>query len=322
MNKKLLTAMLCIMLALTGCSEDTTESTEDRSSDSLVFATGGTNGTYYGYGNVLADIISSELEDITVTVTSTGGSKENILLLSEGKVDMALVQDDVANYAINGNELFKDEGVKTGFYAAAALYPEVIQIVTAKDINSIEELRGRKVSVGASGSGVEINARQILEAYGMTFDDIEQFNLGFDDSKAAMEKEKLDAVFVTAGPPTDALTELSEYMDVNILSIDDEHANKLIDKYPFYVRYSLPAGMYKGIDSDIPTVTVNATLVFSDHVSDEEAYEITKCIFENKDAISAIHEKGNELDAEYAVKGISIPMHLGAQKYFHESGDI
>ena len=307
-----------LLLALLGCGESSGNAGAENTT--LKFATGGTSGTYYSYGTVLADVLGKHIDGLSAEVLSTGGSKENILLLSKGEADLALVQNDVMSYAMNGTDLFEEEGVTMGYYAAAALYSEVIQIVSVPGISSIEELKGKRVSVGDVGSGVEVNARQILEAYGMSFDDIEVRNLGFGDSAEAIRNGELDAAFVTAGPPVAALTELCEDTEVQLLPIDDAHRDILRKKYDFYANYLIPAGLYQGIDENIPTVTVKATLIFSDQISDELAYDIVKGIFDNKTEIIRENNKGIELDPEYAVDGISIPMHLGAQKYFKEVG--
>ena len=310
----------CILTGLAGCSQNEPAGAGDSTVTALRFATGGTSGTYYSYGGVLADILSKHIDGLTTEVLETGGSKENILMLSQGQADIALVQNDVMNYAMNGTDLFKDEGVTIGYYAAAALYSEVIQIVAVPEITSIDDLRGKRVSVGDVGSGVEVNARQILDAYGISFEDIEVRNLGFGESEQAIENGELDAAFVTAGPPVTALTELCENMELTILPIDDAHRDTLRDKYSFYTDYVIPAGMYQGIEEDVPTVTVKATLILSDKISDELAYDIVKCIFEHSQEITALHNKGAELDPAYAVDGISIPMNLGAQDYFKELG--
>ncbi len=344
MKKKLMAAVaaaLACSMVLAGCTSSTTsapaaeaesapaaEAAEEAapaasgSAASLRFATGGTSGTYYAYGGVLANVLNSKLTQSQITVQSTGASKANIFLIDDGEADIAVVQNDVMDYAMNGTDLFEEDGAVTSFKTVAALYSEVIQIVASPDITSIEDLKGKRVSVGDAGSGTEFNTRQILAAYGISFDDIQVNNLGFGDSADALKDGKIDAAFVTAGPPTTAITELCTTNEVNLLSIDDEHAAKLIEEHPFYAQYTIPAGMYKGIDEDVSAVTVKATLIASDKISDDVIYELVKTIFESKDDITAAHEKGRELDTAYAVEGISVPFHPGAEKYFKEIGAI
>lgn len=233
---------------------------------------------------------------------------------------MAIVQNDVMDYASKGTDLFEEDGAIESFSAGAALYAEVCQIISSGDIKSVEDLKGKRVSVGDAGSGVEFNARQILNAYGISFDDIEVNNLGFGDSADALKDGKIDAFFCTAGAPTTAITELATTNSINLLGIDDEHAAALQNDYAFYTQYTIPGGTYKGVDDDVVTVAVKATLIVSDELSEDVVYDLVKGLFDNKDAITAGHAKGAELDPAYAVDGISVKFHPGAEKYFKEAG--
>ncbi len=315
--KKKLSAFAALLTAaammLTACGSSA-------GSSDLRFATGGTTGTYYAYGGVLANVLNTKLDGTKLTVQSTGASKANIFLIDDGEAEVAVVQNDVMDYAYNGTDLFAEDGAVTSFSAVAGLYSEVVQIIATPDITSIDDLKGKRVSVGDAGSGVEFNANQILAAYGMTFDDIDKQNLSFGDSASAIKDGKLDAAFVTAGPPTTAVTELATTNDITLLSIDDAHAQALAAEHPFYTQYTIPAGTYKGVDADVNTVAVKATMIVSNELSEDVVYNIVKNIFENKDEITASHDKGSELDTAYAVEGISVPFHAGAEKYFKEIG--
>jgi hypothetical protein len=289
--------------------------------NNYVFATGGTTGTYYAYGGVIAQVLNAKLDDIQLSVQSTGASKANIYLIVDGEAEFATVQNDVMDYAMNGTELFEGEGESDGFSTVCALYAEVCQIISTADITDIADLKGKRVSVGDAGSGVEFNAKQILAAYGIDIEkDIEKNNLSFGDSSDALKDGKIDAFFCTAGAPTTAITELATTNKINILSVDDEHAGILAKDYPFYTTYSIPGGTYPGIDADAQTVAVKATLICSSSLDDEVVYNVVKTIFENKDEITEAHAKGAELDPAYAVSGITVPFHPGAQKYFDEIG--
>ena len=287
---------------------------------SLKMATGGTTGTYYAYGGVIANILNGKLGSLQLNVQSTGASKANIFLIDDGEADVAIVQNDVMDYASKGTDLFEEDGAIESFSAGAALYAEVCQIISSGDIKSVEDLKGKRVSVGDAGSGVEFNARQILNAYGISFDDIEVNNLGFGDSADALKDGKIDAFFCTAGAPTTAITELATTNSINLLGIDDEHAAALQNDYAFYTQYTIPGGTYKGVDDDVVTVAVKATLIVSDKLSEDVVYDLVKGLFDNKDAITAGHAKGAELDPAYAVDGISVKLHPGAEKYFKEAG--
>ena len=291
-------------------------------SETVRLATGGNTGTYYAYGTAVAQVLGGKT-GVKFNVQSTGASKANIQLIAAGEVEMAVVQNDVMDYAYNGTDLF--EGEKTDdFSSMAALYAEVCQIVAdpSAGINSIEDLRGKNVSVGDAGSGVEFNAKQILGAYGITFDDIGKQNLSFSASADALKDDKIDAFFCTAGAPTTAIMDLATSNKISILSIDDEHAQKLIADYPFYTQYPIPAGTYAGVDQDAMTLAVKATFIVSNKLPEETVYNMTKALFENKEAIQSAHAKGAELDPQYAVEGVSVPFHPGAEKYYREIGVI
>jgi hypothetical protein len=226
------------------------------------------------------------------------------------------------DYAYNGTDLFEKDGAVKGFSAMAAIYAEVVQIVAdpSAGITSIADLKGKSVSVGDAGSGVEFNAKQILEAYGITFDDISKQNLSFSASADAFKDDKIDAFFATAGAPTTAIMDLVTTMEITILNVDAYKAAALMAAHPFYTVYEIPAGTYKGVDVATSTLAVKATLIVADSLDETTVYNLTKALFENKDAIAAAHAKGKELDTTYAVEGISIPFHKGAEKYFREIG--
>ncbi|HSL87114.1 MAG TPA: TAXI family TRAP transporter solute-binding subunit [Bacteroidales bacterium] len=291
------------------------------SGNSVKLATGGNTGTYYSFGTAISQIIG-EKEDISFNIQSTGASKANIQLIDAGEVDMAIVQNDVMDYAYNGTDLFVEDGAVNSFSAMAAVYAEVVQIIAnpSSGIESIEDLRGKSVSVGDAGSGVEFNAKQILEAYGISFDDISKQNLSFSASADAYKDGKIDAFFATAGAPTTAIMDLVTSQDILILGIEDDKADELMASYPFYTVFDIPGGTYTGVDEDVKTLAVKATFIVSNNLDEDTVYNMTKALFENKDEIVAAHAKGRELDLNYAVEGISIPFHSGAEKYFREAG--
>lgn len=317
--KKLLAIMLVLALVLAGCGGGGGGETADGKVD-ISFGTGGTSGTYYAFGGVLAGVLSEAVEGVNISVQSTGASKANIQLICDGEAQMALVQNDTMDYAYRGTDLFADEGALKGFMTMGGIYAEVCQIVTSDKITSIDQLKGKVVSVGDAGSGVEFNARQILEAYGISFDDIKIANLGFGESANAFKDGKIDAFFVTAGAPTTALVDLATTNTINVLEIDDEHAKALMEKYPFYTQYVVPSGSYKGVDSDKKTVAVKATVIVSEKLPEDVVYNLTKAMFDKKAEIAAGHAKGENLDPKYAVEGMSVPFHPGAEKYYKEVG--
>jgi len=285
----------------------------------LFMATGGETGTYYAFGIVLADEIKNA-SGIDIGVQSSGASKANIQLIDDETVDFAIVQNDVMDYAYNGTNTFANDGAITSFAAIATMYAEVVQIVASPDITSVADLAGKRVSVGDVGSGTEFNAQQILEAYGLTFDDIQKQNLGFGDSADKYKDGQVDAFFVTAGAPTTAITELATVKDFNILTIGAEEMAYLKENYGYYTEYTIPADNYSAMDGDATTVAVMATLICDSDLDEDTVYNITKAIYENTDAIAKGHAKGSELNVATALDGISVPVHAGAAKYYAEVG--
>jgi TRAP transporter TAXI family solute receptor len=296
-------------------------STAAMAADNLTLGTGGTTGTYYAVGGVMATVLNPVMKESSLTVTSTGASKANIQLVDVGEADLAIVQNDVMYYAYTGTDLFEDEGAYETFSTVAGLYDETVQIITCNsDIKSVEDLKGKTVSVGDAGSGVEFNAKQILAAYDMSFDDINVVNASFGDSADSLKDGKIDAAFIVAGAPTTAVVDLATTKDVSLVQLDEEHIGTLKENYNFYTDAVVPAGTYAGLEEDVVTVSVRATLVSSNEVSEDMVYDLLKAIFDNKDALVEKQAKFESLDAEEAVKGMSVPFHAGAKKYFEEQG--
>ena len=286
----------------------------------LTFTTGGTAGTYYAFGNVLAQYITNN-SDVAVTAVAGNGSADNIDLLDLGEAQLALVQNDVANYAYNGIRFEAYEGAPVdSFTALAALYDETVHLVTCNpEIKSVADLKGKNVSIGSAGSGVYFNAMDFLAAYDMTVEDITPQYLSFGDSAESLKDRKIDAAFIVAGAPTSAVTDLCATTDAYLVPLDDEHVEKLIEISPAYSKCVIPGGIYAGIDEDTVTVGMKATIIANGDVSEEDAYTIVSTIFENADAIAELHDKGNALNLDYATV-CGLPYHPGAADYFEEHG--
>ena len=286
----------------------------------LTFTTGGTSGTYYAFGGVLAQYITDH-SDVAVTAVAGEGSAANIDMLDMGFAQLGFVQSDVAYYAYNGIRFEQYEGNPiTSFTALAALYNETVQLVTCDpSIQSMEDLKGKNVSIGAAGSGVYFNAMDFLAAYDMTEADINPQYLSFGDSAEALKDGKIDAAFVVAGAPTTAVVDLCTTKGAYLVGLDEEHVAKLKELNGAYTEAVIPAGTYEGIDADVTTVAVKAIVIANGDVTEDEAYAIVSTIFENKDEITQAHAKGAELDVEYAAD-CGLPYHAGAAKYFAEKG--
>lgn len=322
---KILAIVLCIAMALTlcACSNDNTPNDSNNNNDNnnvqkpatLTMGTGGESGTYYAFGGVLASYLGSEA-GLSVNVVSTGGTAANIEGINVGEYDLATVQSDVATYAFEGSNGY--EATDT-FRVLGALYAETVQIVTVDpSIKSVADLAGKSVCVGDVGSGTYYNTIDVLAAYDMTIEDITPVYQSFGDSTESLKDGKIDAAFLCAGAPTTAVVELATSKDVYLISIDDEHMTKLLEACPWYAALTIPAGTYSGFDQDTNTITVKCTLVCSADLDDDTAYTIVSTIFDNTEAITALHDKGAELSLEFATDGIAIPFSAGAARYYAE----
>ena len=306
-------------------AEDTGDAgnTSDGSvSANLTMGTGGESGTYYAFGGVLANYISQKNSDISINVVSSGGSAANITgIVAEGTYELATVQSDVMTYAYNGTNSFAESGAMSDFRVLGALYAETVQLVTCNpEIKSVADLKGKSICVGDVGSGTYFNTVDILAAYDMTLDDVSPVYQSFGDSTESLKDGKIDAAVITAGAPTTAVTDLSTSKSVYLISIDDEHMEKLLSDCPWYAKLTIPAGTYAGFDEDAVTVTVKATLVASSNLDDDVAYTIVSTIFNGAADIAGLHAKGAELSVEFATDGIAVPFAAGAARYYAEQG--
>lgn len=307
--KTLLAGALCMAMALTFCACG--------NGNSLTFGTGGETGTYYAFGGVLSQYVSSN-SDVSITHVTSNGSQANIEDVASGAVQLGFVQSDVMSYAYNGTSLF--ENPVEGFSTLAALYMEQVQIVTLNpEIKTVADLKGKSVSIGAVGSGVYFNALDVLGAYGLTKDDIKPVYQSFSDSVESLQDGKVDAAFIVSGAPTNAITSLAATNSVYLVGMDAEHTKALIEASPYYTETVIPADVYN-TPEDVHTVAIQAVVIVSDSVDEDTVYTITSTIFENLEAIGEQHAKGKEASVEFGASVTGVPYHAGAAKYFAEKG--
>lgn len=307
--KKLIAILLsaCMLLALCACGGST----------SLTFATGGDTGTYYAFGSVLAQYVSGNT-DLSVTAVVGNGSQSNVEDIDAGEVQLCFCQSDVMSYAYAGKNLFSEP--VGSFSVVAALYMEQVQIVTLNpEIKTVADLAGKTVSIGAAGSGVYFNAIDVLGVYGLTESDINPVYQSFGDSADSLKDGKIDAAFIVAGAPTNAISDLAAGGDVYLVSIDDEHIDKLLELSPYYKPFTVAADVY-GMPEDAQTVAIAAVVLARDDVSKDDVYAFVSTIFENIDALKEQHGKGAELSLEFASSITDVPYHPGAAQYFAEKG--
>ena len=325
MKRKLIAILLAalLVLALAACGGNgggKPTATPAPVGEKLTMGTGGESGTYYAFGGVLANYIGQN-SDLSINVVSTGGTAANITGIHNGLYDLATVQSDVSTYAFFGTNSFAENGAVNDFRVLGALYAETVQIVTCNSaLTSVADLKGKSVCVGDVGSGTYFNTVDVLAAYDMTLDDITPVYQSFGDSTESIKDGKIDAAFICAGAPTNAVVDLATSKSVYLISIDEEHMTKLLASCPWYASLTIPAGTYNGFDQDAVTITVKATLVAKASLSEDAAYKIVSTIFNNTQAIAGLHGKGAELSLSFATEGIAVPFHPGAARYFAEKG--
>ncbi len=309
-----LVLVLAMVVALAACGAPAAQTTR------LTMVTGGESGTYFAFGGVIANVLTENLEGVEITAVTSGASAANCRSLNNAEADLAIMQNDVLGYAVNGTETMAEDGAMPKLKAIASMYPEAVQLVAlaTSGIATVEDLRGKKVCVGDQGSGSETNALQVLTAYGLTYDDIDVQYLSFSEASTAMQNGTVDAAFATSALPNTAIVELSNMTDIVVVPIDGAGADALIAQYPFYAKTTIGADVY-GVN-EAETVAMLATLVCTDDLSEDIVYQITKGLFENQEALTTGHARGADLDVNKAKDGVTVDFHPGALKYFAEVG--
>lgn len=325
---KKISLLLLIVLAVVlvaGCGGGTPSSSDEPKAETVFvnIATGGTAGTYFPLGGGIADIWNKNIPGVNATAESTGASVANVNMLRDGKVDVIFVQNDVAFYAGSGTEIFAEDsngGIYEGIRGLCTMYPETIQIITVKEngINTLEDLKGKKVAVGAAGSGTEANARQILNEAGITYDDLDVRYLSFSEAAQNLKDGNIDAGFITAGFPTAAVQDISAQHDLVVVPVAHELVDKLIEDYPFYTKIVIPAGTYNTVDVDVETVAVKAMLGVSETLDEQLVYDMLSTLYANPERLEAAHAKGAMITKETGRDGMSIELHPGAARFFEE----
>lgn len=317
MKRKWIAALLagCMLAALllTGCSAAETVKR-------LRFGVAGEGGVYHNFGEQFA-ALENETSNGTIELRTTAGSAANLRLLTGEYLQLAIAQGDLAQDAYDQTGIFADEEETRGFGAVAALYTEACQIVVRADadIQSVEDLQGKTVSIGAEESGSEQNALQILAAYGLNDKLVDTVNLNYEDAAAQLKAGKVDAIFITAGAPSPVLTELAGECGIRLLNVDGTAAQRLTSAYSAYSAVTLPAGTYPGQDTDVQTVGVKAVLLASDELPAKQVQKLTELLFSGREGME--EQLGIPLDAEQdAVEGVGIPFHAGAAAYYKAAG--
>lgn len=313
------------ILIFAGCSNEQAGSKEDGGSlkgEYITILTGGSAGVYYVLGGTLAKLYQEELGAVA-TSQSTAASAENATKLQTGKAEIAFLMGDTAEDAYNGKDSFKDKGAQKNLRTIAALYPNYLQIAVTKKsgIKTIEDLKGKKVAVGAPASGTELSTQRVLEAYGMQYADIRADYLSFSEGVEGMKNGTVDAVVISSGLPNSGLLELATTEEITIVEIEEEKILHMQADYPSFFPTTIPAGTYKGQDEDIKTIGVNNVLMTHKDVSEEVVYELTKALFDHVDKLIDSHKAAEGIDLKKAQENLPSPLHPGAEKFYKEMNE-
>jgi uncharacterized protein len=289
--------------------------------EQLSIATGGTGGVYYPMGGGLAEVINKHVEGYSATAEVTGASVENMGLIATGDADLALALADTVAQSYTGTGRFEGQQLPM-VRGLASMYANMIQIVALEGsgITSLEDLKGKRVSIGAPGSGTEVNAEAILTANGISYDDIEEQRLNFNETADALANGDIDAGFWSVGAPTSSILNLSTTNDIVLLALSDDEIAKAREADATFAQTTLPGGSYTGVDEDMTVLGIPNVLVVSSEMSDDLAYEITKAIFENVAELQAVHPAANETTVDFTMTATPVPLHPGAIRYYEEAG--
>ncbi len=289
--------------------------------EQLSIATGGTGGVYYPMGGGLAEIINNHVEGYSATAEVTGASVENMGLIATGDTDFAIALADTVYQAYTGTGKFEGQQIDAT-RGVASLYANMIQIVVPADspIQSLADLKGKRVSVGAPGSGTEVNAETLLKANGISFDDFDAQRLNFNETADAIANGDIDAGFWSVGAPTSSILNLATTKDVRILPLTAAELANGRQADATFADISLKAGTYNGQADAVPTLGVPNVLVVSADTPDDLVYAVTKAMFENIAELQAVHPAANETTVEFTMSATPVPLHPGAIRYYEEIG--
>ncbi|KJR99608.1 MAG: hypothetical protein VR68_08885 [Peptococcaceae bacterium BRH_c4a] len=332
MTKKLVAVFLCLsilLLGMVGCSakpsgKDTgkTEATGKKTQINISTAT--TAGIYYVLGNALAKVWKDKIPNINASVQSTAGSNQNVELLARGESHVAFLQNGIAADAWNGEKDFNGKP-KRDFLGMVYLYPNNCYFVVRKDsgINELKDLKGKRIIPGPVGSGTEVNAREILSVVDIDYKNKKDAIANYVSNSEAAEKfadNQTDMAYIAGGIPHASVTEMMTRGDAKILEVKGEVRDSLIKKYPAYFPVEIPANSYKGQTEALQTVAQGNILVVRKDVDPQIVYEMIKNIYANKNELANSYKGAAKFDIKDGLKGMTVPLHPGAIKFFEENG--
>lgn len=315
--KKLVTlvALVCCIVSFAGRAQ--------AAAKYISIGTGGVTGVYYALGGTIANLITKNIPEYTATAESTGAAVENVFLIHRKQIDIGFVDASSGYNAPRGQGSFEGEAIKD-MRSVVSLYPEAVQVVTLdQNINTIADLKGKKVAVGSPGSGTEVMAKNLLAMYDLTYDDVKADYLGFGDASSGLKDRTIDAAFIWAGVPTAGIMELGAQNKVKLLNFTPDMIEKIKAVNPYCVPFKVTREHYTGMIADVETVAIPATLQCSADLPDEFVYQFLTVLFDNLPALAATHARGGDVSLESALSGLDVDnLHPGAVKFYKEKGVI
>ncbi len=323
-----LVILLAVVLAFTGCqkstgSQDAQSGEQQAQKLEFTIATGGAGGPYHTIATGLAEIWNSNIPEVNVTVASTGASVINNRMVDEGTAELAFAMSDVCFYGNRGIEMF--EAPLANVMGFASAHTNFVQLIATKDsgIETVWDLKGKRVGVGAPGSGTELNARAILAAHDITYEDLAKADyLSYAETCEQLANKNIDAGFLTGGLPIAAITELATTQDIKIIPIDPAIVDKLREEFPIYLSKEIPGGTYKGVDRPVKTVAMKNYILINKDVDEDLAYKLVSVMYENLDKLSEYHAAAKEIKIETATEAMVLPLHPGVERFYKEKGIV
>jgi len=287
----------------------------------LSIATAGTGGIYYPLGGGLAEVVNKHVDGFAATAEVTGGSVENMGLIATGDADLAIALGDTVHQARTGTGRFEGQQLEM-ISGLSSLYLNLVQIATLADsgITSLSGLKGKRVSVGAPGSGTEVNAKAILAANGISYDDIKEQRLNFNETADALANGDIDVGFWSVGAPTSAILNLATTQSIRMIELSEQEIAATHAADPIFARATLPGGTYTGIESDVTVLGIPNVLTTSADMPNDLAYALTRALYEHLDELSIIHPASRQISVEFTLETMPVPLHPGAARYYEEIG--
>lgn len=300
-----------LMVLVIGCSNDTS----NQSSSQLSIGTASMGGAFYPVGQEIANLMNKYVDGINVTAEVTGGAIENPRLIHTGDIEMGLTNSNLAYFAFNGEDPYTE---KIDISAISSLHPSVLHIVTRSNsnINSVSDLKGKRVAVGPAGGGTIPILTALLEEAGLSMDDINDTYLSYADGFSQLSDSNVDVALALAGYPTSAVVEASTSNNLKFVNVDPELSKKVLEKYPYYSQIIVPKDVY-GFSEDGVTIGVRNLLIVSNKLDKELVYQMTKAVFDHLDEFKEANANAKQIDMD-SITETPIPLHPGAQKYFDE----